>query len=59
MSSGLRWPLTVASPVCAPGSDLKIFLTWCAGQGLDPLRVGRADVERYVRWPQEVRWYQP
>src|SRR3954453_9992486 len=41
------------------GSDLKIFLTWCAGQCLDPLRVGRADIERYVRWLQETRYYQP
>jgi site-specific recombinase XerD len=41
------------------GSDLKVFLTWCVGQGLDPLRVGRVDVERYVRWLQEVRCYQP
>jgi integrase/recombinase XerD len=27
------------------GSDLKIFLTWCASQRLDPLPVGRAFVE--------------
>ena len=25
------------------GSYLKIFLTWCAGQDLDPLRLGRLD----------------
>jgi hypothetical protein len=31
-------------------SDLKIFLTWCTDQGLDPLRLGRVDIERYVRW---------
>jgi integrase/recombinase XerD len=41
------------------GSDLKIYLTWCTGQDLDPLRVGRVDIERYVRWLQEVRRYQP
>lgn len=41
------------------GSDLKVFLTWCAGQELDPLKVGRAEIERYVRWLQEVRCYQP
>src|SRR6266496_5492827 len=41
------------------GSDLKVFLTWCAGQDLDPLEVGRAEIERYVRWLQEVRCYQP
>ena len=41
------------------GSDLKAFLAWCAGQGLDPLELGRAAIERYVRWLQEVRCYQP
>jgi integrase/recombinase XerD len=41
------------------GSDLKVFLTWCAGQELDPLGLGRAEIERYVRWLQEVRRYQP
>jgi integrase/recombinase XerD len=41
------------------GSDLKVFLTWCTGSGLDPLSLGRVEVERYVRWLQEVRCYQP
>jgi site-specific recombinase XerD len=41
------------------GSDLKVFLAWCSGEGLDPLALGRAEVERYVRWLQEVRCYQP
>jgi integrase/recombinase XerD len=41
------------------GSDLKVFLTWCAGLNLDPLNLGRAEIERYVRWLQEVRRYQP
>jgi integrase/recombinase XerD len=41
------------------GSDLNVFLTWCAKQGLDPLTVGRGDIERYVRWLQEIRCYQP
>jgi integrase/recombinase XerD len=41
------------------GYDLKVFLTWCAGQELDPFTLGRAEVERYVRWLQEVRRYQP
>jgi integrase/recombinase XerD len=40
-------------------SDLKVFLRWCADQPLDPLAAALADVERYVRWPQDVRWYQP
>ena len=30
------------------GSDLKVFLTWCAGQELEPLNLGRAEIERYV-----------
>jgi integrase/recombinase XerD len=41
------------------GSDLKVFLTWCSDQDLDPLSLGRAEIERYVRWLQEVRCYQP
>ena len=41
------------------GSDLKVFLTWCSGQDLDALEVGRAEIERYVRWSQEVRCLQP
>jgi integrase/recombinase XerD len=41
------------------GSDLKIFLAWCVDQGLEPLCVGRVDIEQYVRWLQEIRHYQP
>jgi site-specific recombinase XerD len=41
------------------GSDLKVFLGWCASQSLDPLAAARSDIERYVRWLQDVRWYQP
>jgi integrase len=41
------------------GSDLKVFLNWCTGRELDPLERGRAEIERYVRWLQEVRCYQP
>jgi integrase len=37
------------------GSDLKIYLTWCVGRDLDALGVGRADIERYVRWLQEAQ----
>jgi site-specific recombinase XerD len=40
-------------------SDLRIFLHWCADRDLDPLAVGRVDIERYVRWLQETRQYQP
>jgi integrase/recombinase XerD len=40
-------------------SDLRIFLRWCADQGLDPLAAVRVDIERYVRWLQEVRGFQP
>jgi integrase/recombinase XerD len=41
------------------GSDLKVFLNWCAGRDLDPLNLGRVEIERYVRWLQDVRRYQP
>lgn len=40
-------------------SDLRIFLTWCTDQDLNPLTLGRADIERYVRWLQDVRCFQP
>jgi site-specific recombinase XerD len=40
-------------------SDLRIFLRWYADQGLDPLAAVRVDIERYVRWLQEVRGFQP
>jgi site-specific recombinase XerD len=41
------------------GSDLRIFLTWCSDRELDPLTARRTDIERYVRWLQDVRCYQP
>ncbi|WP_122979777.1 site-specific integrase [Actinoplanes teichomyceticus] len=41
------------------GSDLKLFLHWSADQPLDPLQATRVDIERYVRWLQDVRCYQP
>ena len=40
-------------------SDLRIFLTWCTEQDLEPLSAARADIERYVRWLQDVRQFQP
>ena len=40
-------------------SDLRIFLRWCAERGLDPLAAVRVDIERYVRWLQDVRRFQP
>jgi len=36
-------------------SDLQVFLRWCTDQDLDPLAVIRVDIERYVRWLQDVR----
>ncbi|MBM0236787.1 site-specific integrase [Micromonospora sp. ATA32] len=40
-------------------SDLRVFLTWCTDQDLDPLSAARVDIERYVRWLQDVRRFQP
>jgi len=40
-------------------SDLRVFLRWCTDQDLDPLAAVRVDVERYLRWLQDVRRYQP
>jgi integrase/recombinase XerD len=40
-------------------SDLRVFLRWCTDEDLDPLGAVRVDIERYVRWLQDVRRYQP
>jgi len=40
-------------------SDLGVFLRWCVDQDRDPRAVVRVDIERYVRWLQVVRCYQP
>src|SRR4051794_9223598 len=40
-------------------SDLRVFLTWCAGQAFHPLTVRRHELELYVRWLQEVRRFKP
>lgn len=42
-----------------PDFDLRVFLRWCADHDLDPLAAARVDIERYVRWLQDVRRYQP
>ncbi|MEN3321491.1 MAG: integrase/recombinase XerD [Mycobacterium sp.] len=40
-------------------SDLRIFFAWCQERELTPLAVGRAQVELYVRWMQEVWRFKP
>ncbi len=40
-------------------SDLHVFLRRCTDQDLDPLTTVRSDIERYLRWLQDVRRYQP
>jgi integrase/recombinase XerD len=40
-------------------SDLRVFLRWCADQDLDPLAAAWVDIERFVRWLQDVGRYQP
>ena len=40
-------------------SDLRAFLTWCHGHGLDPLIAQRSHLELYIRWMQETRRYKP
>src|ERR1043165_1159785 len=40
-------------------SALRVFLRWCTDQDLDPLAAVRVDIERYLRWLQDVRRYQP
>jgi site-specific recombinase XerD len=40
-------------------SDLRLFFAWCAERALAPLAMQRAEIERYVRWMQEVRRFKP
>ena len=40
-------------------SDLRVFLTWCADHGLDPLAAQRPHIELYLRWMQEDRQFRP
>lgn len=40
-------------------SDLRLFFAWCAAQHLAPQAAQRAQIERYVRWMQEVRRFKP
>ncbi|GAA4263772.1 tyrosine-type recombinase/integrase [Dactylosporangium darangshiense] len=40
-------------------SDLRVFLHCCTDHGIDPLAAVRVDIERYVRWLQDVRCYRP
>jgi integrase/recombinase XerD len=40
-------------------SDLHSYLRWCLEHSLNPLEAGRAHVELYLRWLQEVRRLKP
>ncbi|MER6588068.1 hypothetical protein [Micromonospora chalcea] len=40
-------------------SDLRFLLRWCSDHGLDPLSAARVDIERLVRWLEDVRRCQP
>jgi integrase/recombinase XerD len=40
-------------------SDLRCYLAWCAGRGLDPLAAQRPHLELYIRWMQEIRRFKP
>jgi integrase/recombinase XerD len=40
-------------------SDLRLFFAWCSDHHLAPLTLQRADIERFVRWMQEVRQFKP
>jgi integrase/recombinase XerD len=40
-------------------SDLRCYLRWCAGRGLDPLAARRPDLEQYIRWMQEACRFKP
>ena len=38
----------------AYAGDLAVFLCWCAGRGLHPLRAARPDIDRYRNWLAEL-----
>ena len=40
-------------------SDLRSYLAWCAGRGLDPLAARRPHLELYIRWMQQIRRFKP
>jgi integrase/recombinase XerD len=40
-------------------SDLRCYLAWCTGRGLDPLAARRPHLELYLRWMQEIRLFKP
>jgi integrase/recombinase XerD len=40
-------------------SDLRLFFMWCRERALAPLAAGRADLELYLRWMQELRGFKP
>jgi integrase/recombinase XerD len=40
-------------------SDLRCYLSWCAGHGLDPLAAQRPHLELYIRSMQEIRRFKP
>jgi integrase/recombinase XerD len=40
-------------------SDLRCYLSWCAGRGLDPLAARRPHLELYIRWMQEIHRFKP
>ena len=40
-------------------SDLRCYLSWCAGRGLDPMAARRPHLELYIRWMQEICRFKP
>src|SRR6516162_8160149 len=40
-------------------SDLRCYLRWCDGRGLDPLAARRPDPEQHIRWMQETCRFKP
>jgi integrase/recombinase XerD len=40
-------------------SDLNSYLRWCLERSLNPLEAGRAHIELYLRWLQEIRRLRP
>lgn len=58
-AGGVWLPLLFPCPVLSLPINSSCGPQRRAGQDMDPLRVNRADIERYVRWLPETRLNQP
>jgi integrase/recombinase XerD len=53
------WAVTATRPASTPNPTFGSSSTGCDEQNLLPLAAVRTDIERYVRWLQDIRRFQP